>query len=61
MQGRAWNEAYVLRAFLQYNLSLHIVLFNNYLRMLHPAELSAALPLVGSACGSSIWLKKGAV
>ena len=32
MQGRAWNEAYLLRAFLQYNQAFQIVLFNNYIQ-----------------------------
>ncbi|MDQ3844530.1 MAG: class I SAM-dependent methyltransferase, partial [Bacteroidota bacterium] len=30
-QGRAWNEAYILRAFLQYNNQFDIVLFNSFL------------------------------
>lgn len=31
MQGRAWNEAYLLRAFLQYNSAFEILCFPSYL------------------------------
>ena len=31
-QGRSWNEAYMLRAFLQYNDSFEIILFTSFLQ-----------------------------
>lgn len=40
----AWNELYVLRAFLQFNQQFEIVLFNHYLAMFHRDKLSAAVP-----------------
>ncbi|MEQ8660624.1 MAG: class I SAM-dependent methyltransferase, partial [Gammaproteobacteria bacterium] len=44
-QGRAWNEAYLLRAFLQYNDAFEIVYFNAYMEQCQRAAYAAALPL----------------
>lgn len=63
--GRAWNEAYFLRAFLQYNPSFEILFFNSYME-LHQREILAknmplALkpPLSAITPGnSSIWIRK---
>jgi hypothetical protein len=57
-QGRAWNEAYVLRAFLQFNLTFRIQIFNSYLAQFHSGLLKAFMPLFMKAPGSSLWLKK---
>lgn len=35
-QGRAWNEAYLLRAFLAFNNQFEILLFNSWLSQEHP-------------------------
>ena len=59
-QGRAWNESYVLRAFLQYNQVFSIEFFNSYAREFLTGDLMALLPLVGRTPGSSIWLRKAA-
>jgi hypothetical protein len=59
-QGRAWNEAYLMRAFLQYNRSFSIELFNSYLGHFHRAALIAALPLADRNPGTSLWLRKQA-
>ena len=56
-QGRAWNEAYALRAFLQYNTAFRIELFLSYLWYVHEDALTAAMPLV-AANGSSLWLRR---
>ena len=63
LEGWAWNEAYLVRAFLQYNDAFEVMLFNNYLRRQHPDRL---LPLLPSdwrdadwELGSGIWLRKG--
>lgn len=58
MQGRAWNEAYVLRAFLQHNDAYEVVLFNSYLDTFHREYLKERMPLVARNPGSSIWLRK---
>ena len=38
-QGRAWNELYILRAFLQYNPAFEIVFFNSMLGTLEKESL----------------------
>jgi predicted O-methyltransferase YrrM len=55
-QGRAWNEAYLLRAFLQYNSSFEILLFNQYLCTCFPEFYHEHTGM--TATGSSIWLRK---
>ncbi len=57
LQGRAWNEAYVVRAFLQYNSAFEIVFFNSYLAQLQPA-LCASIPQFPQTPGSGLWLRK---
>jgi predicted O-methyltransferase YrrM len=56
LEGRAWNEAYLLRAFLQYNKAFKIVWFMHYLMNRHHDHLLHALPGYGG--GGSLWLKK---
>ena len=57
-QGKAWNEMYVLRAFLQYNQSFKILAFNTFLEHFHQAEFQQHLPLCLKNTGGSIWLQK---
>lgn len=57
-QGRAWNEAYLLRAFLQNNHEFEIVLFNSFLGRFHSNLLQTEMPLCTQNPGSSIWLRK---
>ncbi|HJT90598.1 MAG TPA: class I SAM-dependent methyltransferase [Mycobacterium sp.] len=45
-QGRAWNEAYFVRSFLQYNQSFEITYFNSFMEAKHGELLSASMPLV---------------
>ncbi|GHV47799.1 hypothetical protein AGMMS49546_37790 [Spirochaetia bacterium] len=58
LEGRAWNEQYMLRAFLEYNSKFKIVLFNTYLETMHEDKLRKMFPLVYNDMGASIWLKK---
>jgi hypothetical protein len=66
-QGRAWNETYVLRAFLQNNKRFHIEFFNSYLAHFQRDRLLQDLPLClhplktcpGVPSGSSLWLRVG--
>ncbi|HOK94519.1 MAG TPA: class I SAM-dependent methyltransferase [Anaerohalosphaeraceae bacterium] len=55
-EARAWNEAYLLRAFLQYNNRFDIILFNNYLARCFPEFYQECTGSVGG--GSSIWIQK---
>jgi Methyltransferase domain len=57
-QGIAWNEAYLLRAFLQYNNAYQIQFFNSYLVHSHRELFVSHMPLCLKNPGGSIWLKK---
>ena len=64
-QGRGWNEAYLTRAFLQYNSAFTIQLFNSFLERFHVALLEREMPLCTRyveanmpTSAQSLWLKK---
>ncbi|PTB20714.1 hypothetical protein C9I57_12915 [Trinickia symbiotica] len=57
-QGIAWNEAYVLRAFLQFNRAFEVVLMNAFMGSVHAPFLSAKMPLFMRNIGGSFWLKR---
>jgi hypothetical protein len=57
-EGRAWNEAYVLRAFLQYNQCFEVVLMNAFMGMFHGAFFHEKMPLFMKNTGGSLWIKK---
>jgi hypothetical protein len=57
-EGRAWNEAYLLRAFLMHNSAYEIIFWNDYLARFHRAALERALPLGLKNTGGAIWLRK---
>ncbi|MCI0499774.1 MAG: class I SAM-dependent methyltransferase [Planctomycetales bacterium] len=54
--ARAWNEVYLLRAFLQYNNQFDILLFNSYLYSYFPDFYKKAADSDGG--GSSLWIEK---
>ncbi|PXW86741.1 methyltransferase family protein [Nitrosomonas sp. Nm84] len=66
--GVAWNESYILRAFLQNNDAYQIIFFNDYLKRFHREILHTALPISArdtepdqamiNAPGNSIWIRK---
>jgi predicted O-methyltransferase YrrM len=55
--GRAWNETYILRAFLQYNDSFEIILFSDYIHKMTD-WFAKNMPLTLNVTGGNIWLKK---
>ena len=57
-QGRAWNEAYALRAFLQYNSAFRIELFTSWLWHFQREALATALPPCAEWHASSLWLRR---
>ena len=65
-QGRAWNEAYLTRAFLQYNSAFEIQLFNSFLERFHRDTLEREMPLYSGysklnmvpTSAQSLWLRK---
>ncbi len=58
LSGIAWNEAYLVKAFLQFNSSFEILLFNSYLATHHQALMRQYLPLFLPHGGSSLWIRK---
>ena len=55
-EGRGWNEAYVLRAFLEFNDDFEIVLFNDFLAVRAADKIAREMPLWTR--GGSLWLRK---
>lgn len=58
VEGRAWNEIYLLRAFLQYNAAYSVELFPSYLTFLHQDWLAGSVPAWQTNLGASIWLRR---
>jgi len=57
-EGRAWNEAYLLRSFLQYNNTFGIILMNTFMEYFHSSFFEEHMPLCLKNPGGSIWLRK---
>jgi predicted O-methyltransferase YrrM len=57
-EGRAWTEAYLLRAFLTFNNAYEIVLFNTFLERFHRDRFARRMPLCLKNEGGSIWLRR---
>jgi hypothetical protein len=58
IEGRSWNKAYIVRAFLQYNEAFDILLFNSYLGHTYRKMLTEQMPKFLENTGGSIWLGK---
>jgi hypothetical protein len=58
-EGRAWNEIYMLRTFLQYNNEFRIVLMNTFMEHFHASFFREKMPLCLKNPGASIWIRKG--
>jgi len=60
--GISWNEAYILRAFLQYNSQFPIRLWNDFMMKFHSTAIQELMPLCSDApafgVGGSLWLQK---
>jgi hypothetical protein len=56
-EGRAWNECYLLRAFLQYNSAFQVLLWGSFLAARQREAWQQAMP-PGVVPGASIWLRK---
>jgi hypothetical protein len=57
-EGRNWNEAYILRSFLQYNNNFSILLFPNALSMQNKLWFEQNSPDFLLNSGGSIWLTR---
>ncbi len=58
VSGTIWNEAYLLRAFLQYNGRFRILYFNSFMARFHRETLGRRMPLCLQNPGGSLWIKK---
>jgi len=58
MEGRYWNESYMLRAFLQYNDTFEVILFDDYLAQRHAETFQRSLPAFSGGLGGSLWLRR---
>jgi hypothetical protein len=63
--GRAWNEAYILRAFLQFNRDFEIRFFNDFMATFHGDAVRARMPAAMKESSfaltvpaSSLWLAR---
>ncbi len=57
-QGRAWNEQYILRAFLEFNASFKILLFGSHMIQRDPEWFRAHMPLCLKNPGGAFWMEK---
>jgi predicted O-methyltransferase YrrM len=55
--GRAWNEVYLLRSFLQYNDSFELLLFSDFIHKT-TEWFSENMPLTLKSTGGNIWLRR---
>jgi predicted O-methyltransferase YrrM len=57
-EGRAWNEAYLLRAFMEYNEHFRILLFISYLQNAYQAWFQEHMPKTLLNYGGCFWMEK---
>lgn len=57
-EGRAWNEQYLLRAFLMYNPAWRIELFTGWIFNTRHDWLRERMPLCARGGGGQLWLRK---
>jgi hypothetical protein len=57
-EGRAWNESYLLRAFLQYNDEFQLECMNTFLAAFHTERLQRTMPGCLTNTGGSLWLRR---
>jgi hypothetical protein len=57
-EGRAWNEQYLLRAFLMNNAAYRIELFSAWLWNQRHELIRERMPMCGRGGGGQMWLRK---
>ncbi len=57
-QGRAWNEQYLLHAFLMYNRAWRVELFTTWLDSQRHEFIKTRMPLCANEGGGQLWLRK---
>jgi predicted O-methyltransferase YrrM len=58
LEGRYWNENYLLRAFLSYNLEWSIEFFNTYAHLRFGDLIREKMPLCARNTGGSLYIKR---
>lgn len=57
-EGRSWNEAHLLHAFLAFNSAFAIEFWAGYVMTLELAQLRVRAPRLANALGSALWLRR---
>jgi predicted O-methyltransferase YrrM len=57
-EGRAWNEQYLLRAFLMYNRAFPVMLLTGWFYNIHHDFICAKMPACVGTGGGQLWLRK---
>lgn len=57
-ERRAWQETYLLRAFLMYNPSFEIAWFQTLMWARHQSTLEGKVPAIARNAGGNVWLRK---
>ena len=58
VEGRAYNEIYFVRAFLQFNSDFEIMFFNSFAEQEFSEFVSETMPRLSENCGNGLWLRK---
>lgn len=57
-EGKAWNEIYLIKSFLQYNNTFSILYFNSLMQAKYADLLSQKTPNLCIDSGSGLWIRK---
>jgi hypothetical protein len=58
VEGRAYNEIYFVRAFLQFNSDFEIMFFNSFVEQEFTGFILEAMPRLTKDTGKGLWLRK---
>ncbi len=56
--GIAWNESYLLRAFLSFNAAFKILLFSDLVQIEHKELFAKSFPICNRNSGGCLWIRK---
>jgi predicted O-methyltransferase YrrM len=59
-EGRAWNECYLVHAFLLFNDAFEVLLFHHFLARCRPEVIEEELPAMLENPGGALWLRRRA-
>ena len=58
VRDRSWNEAYLIRAFLQFNDTFDVFFYNHLATRKFPEQLREHLPFFLRNGGASLWMTR---